>query len=304
MIKKGKSKIKVKIINFFRKVKMKFMSLTFNEKLNSSIALLSLLIAIASLIIAIVAISSITKIEGFDDLLNKTTQNNTQITIAIEELKKQNEKQQLSLENFEKEINELKLQTEYLIKLQKASTAQLLIQQRQDISNTIKDALSIYNLEFKIRDMMFIQDNYMYFDKSYRKQTLTYLNDLKALVNEGVNNNLLSRYENIYTFWIAFKEQIETTMYFLNVYEENLITKYYNIPPTIKNASINGETPPPYSAEKSAQFNLKAFKEYSKTFYDNGVLKARDILEVEKYAAKFYSLTFIRQLKKENESLK
>ena len=287
MIKKGISKPKANKVTPFQKIKMKFMSLNFNEKLNSVIAVVSLLIAFASLIIAIIAIKSITKIEGFEDLLNRTAENNTQLTKVVSELQKQYEVQQLTLESYKVELNELKTQTKSLSNLQQSNNDQLSIQRNVEKSDIIRDALILGDICLKLQNYNFIPENAYFYHKSYRTGTIKYLTDLKSLIQRGLNTYLLKIHEDVYQKWVNFDTQIDFILMILTQEQENIITKYYGIPMEFKNLTLDPSLPP-MTLEESTLSDLKDFKETSDRFFRDGREQTWSIKEVQYYMNKLY----------------
>jgi flagellar biosynthesis GTPase FlhF len=245
--------------------------------LRKYIDLLGLIIAFVSLIIALIALKSVTKVEGFRDLLNATSQNTIKLNQMVSGLEKQNSLQQANIDSIKIELNELRKQTKILIDLQKSNSAQLSIQKKVDKSNSIGDCKILEDLWEKLMYMRIDQENPFPIDKSFRKQTIKYLEDLNSLVSQGVDNNLLKMYDKIYSHWVYFNSQIEFTIKSLN--DENPYTKYFGILIPIERYEGNK----PITKEESDISDLKVLTEWTKRFWKKGVEPMMNTNEIRTY---------------------
>jgi hypothetical protein len=264
------------------KIKKPFLKLSFKDQWNLILTIASLLIALASLIIALTAITSVVKIKGFEDLLRATSENAIQLTKMDSTLFEQNRLQQINIGRNDSGLVELKKQTKTLIGLQKSNTDQLLIQRKVEKSNLIGDCQLLEGLCEKLIYMGISHENPFPIDKSYRKQTIKYLQDLDSLVIQGVNNNLLKMYENIYSQWVYFNSQIEFTIGDLNVSEENVLTKYFDVKVIIHELSPSPIIKPPTREESDIE-QLKVLTEWTKRFWEKGVEPMMNIKEIQTY---------------------
>ena len=162
---------------------------------------------------------------------------------------------------------------------------QLYLQKKEDRSNLIGDYLILENLYFKLTDLRSIPDNRVFIEKSYREQTIQYLNDLKSIVNQGVNNNLLKMNDEIYSQWWVFYKQIDFTINSLN--DEILLNKYYGIPIKREFAS-NGI---PINKNEFDINTLENFKNYLRTFWIKGVENLLEMKEIQNYREKYNNLS-------------
>jgi len=238
---------------------------------------ITLILGFASLAIALIALYSVTEVEGFKVLLKKTSENTQNLNVMITKLEKQNLLQQKNIDNNKLELNELKGQTKTLLDLQVSDANQLELHKKVDKSNLIGDYFILESLYFKIYDMKFIPNNGAFIDESYRKQTIQYLQDLKFIINQGINNSLLKMNDTIYSQWCVFYYQTENTIKSLN--NELLIKKYYDIPMQFE-YSLNGKI----ISKKEADMNtLEDFKGYLRTFWIKGVEPMFKIKEMQYY---------------------
>lgn len=264
------------------KIKKPFLKLSFKDQWNLILTIASLIIALASLSIALVAITSVVKIKGFEDLLRATSENALQLTKMDSTLIEQNRLQQINIRRNDSGLVELRKQTKTLIDLQKSNSDQLSIQRKVDKSNLISDCQLLEGLWEKLMYMGINHENPFPIDKSYRKQTIKYLEDLNSLVIQGVNNNLLKMYENIYSQWVYFNSQIELTIGTLNISEENVLTKYFDVKVEIKPLSPNPSIKPP-TREESDIDQLKVLTEWTKRFWEKGVEPMMNTKEIQTY---------------------
>jgi hypothetical protein len=264
------------------KIKKPFLNLSFKDQWNLILTIASLLIALASLIIALTAITSVVKIKGFEDLLRATSENAIQLTKMDSTLFEQNRLQQINIGRNDSGLVELKKQTKTLIGLQKSNSDQLSIQRKVEKSNLIGDCQLLEGLYEKLMYMGISHENPFPIDKSYRKQTIKYLEDLDSLVIQGVNNNLLKMYENIYSQWVYFNSQIEFTIGDLNVSEENVLTKYFDVKVIVHELSPSPTIKPPTREESDIE-QLKVLTEWTKRFWEKGVEPMMNIKEIQTY---------------------
>jgi|GEM_PF-3258641 len=233
--------------------------------------IITLILGFASLAIAFFALNSVTKVKGFENLLNKTNSMLIQLT-------KQDSLQQISIDNNKYQLNELKKQTKTLLDLQVSDANQLKLHKKVDKSNLIGDYFILKSLYFKIYELKFIPNNGVFIDESYRKRTIQYLQDLKPIINQGINNSLLKMNDTIYSQWCVFYYQTENTIKSLNN-ELLIIKKYYDIPMQFE-YSLNGKI----ISKKEADMNtLEDFKGYLRTFWIKGVEPMFKIKEMQYY---------------------
>lgn len=249
--------------------------------INKIMAFVSLIIALASLIVAIYALNTITKVQGFENLLKKTSENTN-------ELKQQNSLQQNSIDNNSIGINELKHQTKTLLELQESNANQLDIQKNEDRSILIGDFLILKNLYWKLNSMKSIPDYRDFFVESNRKGTLQYLNDLKSIINEGINTKLLKMNDKIYSQWWFFENQIESTINTLNGTNMLIASeKYYNIQVPFE-YSRNGKE---ISKNENDLETLISFEKYLKIFWKKGATPLLEIKEMRYYYDSYQKLS-------------
>jgi hypothetical protein len=196
----------------------------------------------------------------------------------------QNRLQQINIDRNDSGLFELKKQTRTLIDLYKSNSAQLSIQRKVDKSNIIGDCQILEGIWEKLTLMLRMgnNDNPFPIDTSFRKQTIRFLVDLKALVNQGINNNLLKTHEEIYSQWVYYYSQIEHTLYFINFSKENVFTKYFEKPITITNLSPDPSIKP-RNKEESDIYDLKVLTEWTKRFWIKGVEPMMNIKEIQTY---------------------
>lgn len=264
-------------------IKIKKGICVFMSILRGNLDLLGFLIAFASLIIAFHALRSVTKVEGFKDLLKATYKMDSTLYKMDSTLFEQNKLQQVNIDRNESGFVELKAQTTTLIDIQKLNNAQLTIQRKVDSSNVIGDCKILEDLWEKLMYMRIGQENPFPIDKSFRKQTIKYLEDLNSLVSQGVQNNLLKRYITIYSQWSYFNSQIETTLYDLNFSEENVYTKYFQIPITMYELSPDSSVKPRIKDESDNIYQLEVLTKWTKRFSKNGVEPMMSIKEMQTY---------------------
>jgi hypothetical protein len=252
--------------------------------LRKNVDLLGFIVSLVSLAIAFYAIHSVLKIEGFEKLLTATSESALKLAKMDSTLSEQNRLQEINIGRNDSGLVELKKQTKTLIDLQKLNSAQLSIQRKVDKSNIIGDCQILEGLWEKLTFMLRMgnNDNPFPTDTSFRKRTIKFLVDLKALVNQGINNNLLKTHEKIYSQWVYYNSQIEHTLYFLNFSKENAITKYFGIPISITGLSPNPSIKPP-TKEESDIDQLKVLNEWTKRFWNKDVEPMMDIKEIQTY---------------------
>ncbi len=162
---------------------------------------------------------------------------------------------------------------------------QLQYQKKENNSNLIGDYLILEKLFFEIQQLRNIPENSIFFENAYKEQTIQYLKDLKDIVNQGVNNDLLKMNSKIYSQWWVFYGQIDFTINMLN--DEILLTKYYNIPVN-REFILNGL---PVDKKDFDMKTLEDFKNYFKTFWIKGVENLFTIKEIKNYSEMYFDLS-------------
>ncbi len=162
---------------------------------------------------------------------------------------------------------------------------QLQFQKKENNSNLIGDYLILEKLFFEIQQLRNIPENSIFFENAYKEQTIQYLKDLKNIVNQGVNNDLLKMNNKIYSQWWVFYGQIDFTINMLN--DEILLTKYYNIPIN-STFTLKGL---PVDKKDFDMKTLESFKNYFKTFWIKGVKNLLTIKEMKNYREMYLDLS-------------
>lgn len=246
--------------------------------------LINTIISITSLVIAIVALSSITKVEGFGELLEKTSENSIKLNRMIEELKEQNLLQQTNIEDNKDELDEIKKQTKSLIDLQKTNDSQLEIQQKENISEQIGDYLILDHIYWEVYEFKSLIIGYesIFINEKFREQTIQCLSDLKSIVFKGIDNKLLKMDNKIYSQWWAFYQQVDFTLN--SIRTDRGILKYYDIPLNVTYG--NGLT-----KSESELMILNQFKQYFNTFWIKGVQPILEMKEMRLYREMYLELS-------------
>jgi len=162
---------------------------------------------------------------------------------------------------------------------------QLNLQKKENRSNLIGDYLILEKLFFEIEQLRHIPENRVFFENAHKEQTIQYLKDLKHIVNQGVNNNLLKMNNKIYSRWWVFYKQVDFTINTLS--DEILITKYYNISVN-RGFALYGV---PVNKNDFDMETLEDFKNYLKTFWIKGVENLLDIKEIKNYREMYNDLS-------------
>jgi|AntAceMinimDraft_9_1070365.scaffolds.fasta_scaffold06660_3 hypothetical protein len=162
---------------------------------------------------------------------------------------------------------------------------QLSFQKEENKSNLIGDYLILEDLYFEIEQLRHIPENKVFFENSYKENTIQYLKDLKHIVTQGVDNNLLKLNNEIYSQWWVFYKQIDFTINILN--GEILLTKYYNIP-VDRGFALNGI---PVNKNDFDKNTLGNFKNYLRTFWVKGVEPILEIKEIKDYGEMYNELS-------------
>lgn len=244
-----------------------------------TIDLISLLISLGSLVIACIALKSITKVEGFKDLLYKTSENTLRLDSLITEQKLQDSLQQI-------ELNELIAQSKTLLELQKSNANQLDLQRKEDKSNLINDYLILKNSYKELLNLSRFPEDSILYNPTYREQTIKYLQDFKSIIYGGINTSLLKMHDEIYSRWCFFSEQIDGIINQLNNSEYPKL-RYYNIPLKIVYI-VDGQI---IDENEHDVITLKDFKRYFNSFWKNGVEPMLQVKEMKYYENKYLELS-------------
>lgn len=243
------------------------------------------------MLLAIIAMNSITRVEGIEVLIKKTSENNIKLEEMVSELKEQNESQQISLEKNEIELNELKDQTKALYNLLDVNNKQLQIQNVNEKSISVSD---FYELEIIIQELNSLQgfvNSELFSDMSKRENVINYLNAINKQVYAGMGNKIVKLNDKIYSQWWLFHGQIKYRLWVLNGYVSNN-EKYYGYRLKKSYANLENEL---ISEEEDYIDGSKLFKNSSLVFYEKGIKPIFKLKEYINKHRKYFNTAFNRK---------
>ncbi len=219
----------------------------------------NIIIALVSLLLAFITMNSITRVEGIEDLIKKTSENNTKLNQMVKELKKQNESQQISLEKSENELNELKFQTKALFDLLETNNNQLRLLNKREKSIDVSEFYKLQKILREIDGLEGVVTFQWYLNKSKREDIIVYFNQLISIIYQGTENIIIKQNDKIYSEWWGYSQRIKNSLYFLEG-DHRTYEKVFNV-------KANRD----YQTEEYYVGILKDLKKYSIYFIRNGV---------------------------------
>lgn len=239
------------------------------------------IIALCSLFISIMALNGVTKVEGFQNLLKKTEQNATKLQEVTSQLKQQNSLQQYTIDKNEVELKETKIQSLALLKLLESEKEQLRINKKYEKSYSNFDFFHLTILHNKLTQLESLISGNEIVDYKYKHETVEFLKYIKDLVRSGTENNFLMQYDNLFSNWWLFYQQIESTIFLITNMEEPY--KFYNLKP-IRKSYFNDKL---ISEEEAYKLTMKSFSKYYFNFLQKGVFPLLQIELIKKTRSDF-----------------
>lgn len=167
----------------------------------------------------------------------------------------------------------------------KIANNQLEFQEKEDRTNLIVDCSILENLFFRLNKMWLVPKNNIFIDEAFREQTVQYLQELKSIIKQGLDNNLLKMNDQIYSHWRFFDHQIESTL--RTIIDEQPLEKYYGI--TIPHVYFKEHKE--VSKNEYVVEQLEIFKEWIRIFWEKGGRRIMGIKEVQQYRQKYLDLS-------------